>query len=128
MKYQVLTDYLNKHALNNVKYKMIIHAYHGIIYTDKLVRIHDTDNSYDDVLEFSFLDTDHLYVDDNIFKLDAKLLGILNSIMNTPRSGRLNKKQLLMDGIHLDIDELYENQYKRGMARQEFLKIIKGMI
>ena len=128
MKYQVLTDYLNKHALNNVKYKMIIHAYHGTIYTDKLVRIHDTDNSYDDVLDFSFLDTDHLYVDDDTFKLDAKLLSILNSIMNTPRSERLNKKQILMDGIHLDIDELYENQYKRGMTRQEFLKIIKGMI
>ena len=107
---------------------MIIHAYHGTIYTDKLVRIHDTDNSYDDVLDFSFLDTDHLYVDDDTFKLDAKLLSILNSIMNTPRSGRLNKKQILMDGIHLDIDELYENQYKRGMTRQEFLKIIKGMI
>ena len=127
MKYQVLTDYLNKHARNNVKYEMMVHSY-GDIYTDKLVRVYDTD-SYDDVLEFEPDQlSDHLYVDDNTFKLDAKLLGILNSIMNTPRSERLNKKQLLMDDIDQDINRLYENQYKRDMTKQEFLKIIKGMI
>lgn len=127
MKYQVLTDYLNEHDRDNTKYEMIIHAYQGVIYKDKLVRMHDTD-SYDDIIEFSFLNNDHIYVDDDTFKLDAKLLSILNSIMNTPRPERLNKKQLLMDGINLDIDELYENQYEHDMTRQEFIKIIKGMI
>jgi len=128
MKYQVLTDYLNKHALNNVKYEMIIHAYRGTIYTDKLVRVYDTD-SYDDVLEFEPDQlSDHLYVDDNTFKLDVELLSILNSIMNTPRSERLNKKQSLMNGINQNINKLYENQYKQDMTKQEFLKLIKGMI
>lgn len=127
MKYQVLTDYLNKHARDNVKYEIIIHSFNSVIYTDKLVRMHDTD-SYDDIIEFSFLRTDHIYVDDDTFKLDAELLSILNSIMNAPRSERLNKKQSLMDSINQNINKLYENQYKQNMTKQEFLKVIKEVI
>lgn len=127
MKYQVLTDYLNRHDRDNTKYEMIIHAFHGVIYKDKLVRMHDTD-SYDDIIEFSFFSNDHIYVDDDTFKLDAEILSILNSIMDTPRSERLNKKQSLMDGVNQNINKLYENQYKQDMTKQEFLKLIKEVI
>lgn len=127
MKYQVLTDYLNKHARDNAKYEIIIHSFHGVIYKDKLVRMNDTD-SYDDIIEFSFLSNDHIYVDDDTFKLDAELLSILNAIMNTPRSERLNKKQSLMDDINQNINKLYENQYKQDMTKQEFLKLIKEVV
>ena len=125
MKYQVLTDYLNKHAHDNNKYEMIIHPFNSVTYVDKLVRMYDT-GSYDNIIEFSFLSPDHIYVDDDAFKLDIEILGILNSIMNTPRSERLNKKQSLIDGINQNITKLYENQYKQDMTKREFLKVIKG--